>query len=179
MDLYPKEFIQYLVHFHGDRDYFECHEILEEYWKQTDFGNKDSIWVGFIQLAVSNYHHRRGNFEGAKKTMKKALSIFLSKEPSIIKLGLDSQSLLVILYERLAIIEQNKAYKSINLPINDHSLLNQCKFICEQSKYIWGNNSDLTKLHILHRHKLRDRAGVIQERNSAKQIKKTRRLASP
>ena len=27
---FPLKYIDFLVHFHGDRDYFECHEILEE-----------------------------------------------------------------------------------------------------------------------------------------------------
>lgn len=34
--LYPTAYIKYLFHFHTDRDYFECHELLEEHWKQYD-----------------------------------------------------------------------------------------------------------------------------------------------
>ena len=64
---FPQKYIEYLVHFHGDRDYFECHEILEEYWKKIDNGNKESIWVGLIQLAVANYHHRRKNLTVPKE----------------------------------------------------------------------------------------------------------------
>ena len=33
--MYSQAYIDYLVHFHGDRDYFECHELLEEHWKKT------------------------------------------------------------------------------------------------------------------------------------------------
>ena len=36
--MYPTEYIQFLIHFHGDYDYFECHEILEEYWKTKPRG---------------------------------------------------------------------------------------------------------------------------------------------
>ncbi|PAD68333.1 hypothetical protein CHH83_14265, partial [Bacillus sp. 7586-K] len=32
--MYDQEYIDFLVHFHCDRDYFECHEILEEHWKK-------------------------------------------------------------------------------------------------------------------------------------------------
>ncbi|WP_460291943.1 DUF309 domain-containing protein, partial [Bacillus cereus] len=39
--MYPTEYIQFLIHFHGDYDYFECHEILEEYWKTKPRGNRD------------------------------------------------------------------------------------------------------------------------------------------
>lgn len=53
--MYPKAYIEYLVHFHSDRDYFECHEILEEHWKQ-DGRNKG--WLVLIQTAVAFYHYR-------------------------------------------------------------------------------------------------------------------------
>lgn len=36
--MYPTEYIQFLIHFHGDYDYFECHEILEGYWKTKPRG---------------------------------------------------------------------------------------------------------------------------------------------
>ena len=44
--MYPTEYIQFLIHFHGDYDYFECHEILEEYWKTKPRGNRDHYLVG-------------------------------------------------------------------------------------------------------------------------------------
>lgn len=37
--MYPAEYLEYLVYFHADRDYFECHEILEEYWKEQGMNN--------------------------------------------------------------------------------------------------------------------------------------------
>ena len=33
--VYPEAYIEYLMYFHGNRDYFECHEVLEEYWKEV------------------------------------------------------------------------------------------------------------------------------------------------
>src|SRR4051812_35918732 len=92
--MYPEAFVHYMAHFHGDRDYFECHEILEEHWKEHDKGNKDSIWVAFIQLAVGCYHHRRGNVSGASRTLQKALAIFVNKESEIDCLGVDGNILI-------------------------------------------------------------------------------------
>lgn len=86
--MYPDAYIQFLVHFHGDRDYFECHEILEEYWKETIKGDKQSIWVGLIMLAVSNYHFRRNNNSGAQRTLQKAISIFENKKRKVALLEL-------------------------------------------------------------------------------------------
>lgn len=109
--MYPKEYIQFLAHFHGDRDYFECHELLEDYWKKTDSGNKDSIWVGLILVAVSSYHHRRSNFIGAKRTLEKAMHIFEFQADSLTKLGLDKIHLVHFLKGRLSDIQRNSLSK--------------------------------------------------------------------
>ena len=174
--MYQKEYISYLAHFHGDRDYFECHEILEEYWKQVDPCNKESIWVGFIQLAVSNYHYRRANFNGAKRTLEKALKIFNHQAKSLINLGLDQHILIPLLNERLFKIEKETPYESFDLPISDYSLVEECIKTSRIQGFTWGNKSDLTNKGIVHRHKLRDRTSIIQERNLAIKSRKGNEL---
>ncbi|MEH7416036.1 DUF309 domain-containing protein [Neobacillus drentensis] len=170
--MYPKEYIQFLAHFHGDRDYFECHEILEEYWKKHDVKNKNSIWVGLILLAVSTYHHRRKNFNGAKRTLEKAITIFKTQSDLVIKLGLDLQLLHNILLERLSLINNQQRYISFNLPIGDQGLLNLGKRYCQQDGYVWGMESDLSNDQLIHRHSLRDRKSVIDERNQSLKLRK-------
>lgn len=165
--LYPKEYVQFLVHFNGDRDYFECHEILEEYWKESNDKQKDSIWVGFILLAVSRYHHRRGNFNGAERTLKKAIKILSLKANDIILQGLDVTVLFTILSKLIEEIEKEECYQSINLPVIDSTLLNACIKGCEELGFIWGERSNLEDESIVHRHKLRDRTLVIEERMEA------------
>ncbi|WP_260405419.1 DUF309 domain-containing protein, partial [Paenibacillus sp. 598K] len=65
--IYPDDYIQYLIEFHVTRDYFECHELLEEYWKEQPGDDPFyDTWVGLIQIAVSQYHHRRSNHRGAR-----------------------------------------------------------------------------------------------------------------
>ncbi len=162
--MYPQEYIEFLIHFHGDRDYFECHEILEEYWKQSDPGNKDSIWVGLILVAVSTYHHRRGNFNGAKRTLEKALRIFEMHAHFLSKLGINGPDLLNLLNDRLLAMETRQAYSSFSLPISDPSLLDSCLKTCQQRGLEWGKESDLTNDPLIHRHKQRDRTSVIEER---------------
>ncbi|KAA9026178.1 DUF309 domain-containing protein [Niallia endozanthoxylica] len=172
---FPLEYIDFLVHFHGDRDYFECHELLEEYWKEVDIRNKESVWVGLIQLAVANYHHRRGNFNGALRTLKKALRIISSNEELIQKLGLNPLTLVDQIKERKAAIEERHDYQSMNLPIQSSELLEQCKARSKELSMTWLLESDLTNTQIVHRHKERDRTTVIEERNKAKQKKTNRR----
>lgn len=163
--MYPEAYIQFLVHFHGDRDYFECHEILEEYWKETKEG-KQSIWVGLILLAVSNYHFRRGNKDGAGRTLKKAIGIFQNQRNPF-QLGMPLTELVDSLKKQLIAIEKGKAYTSINLPITDRELLEECQRRCNEKGFIWGNDSNLGDLHLIHRHSVRDRSEVLKERHNA------------
>lgn len=170
--MYPKEYIAYLAHFHGDRDYFECHEIIEEYWKRIEPRNKFSIWVGFIQLAVSSYHHRRGNLAGAKKTAKKALTIFNQKKTILSMFGIEGPLLLSILEERLKMLEEGVPYKSFNLPLLDPILIKECSSFCEEMGETWGKESQMDHEQIIHRHLLRDRTDIIHERQMSMLHKK-------
>jgi len=165
--LYPTAYIQYLIHFHGDRDYFECHEILEEYWKGIDPGNKESVWVGLIQLAVSCYHHRRQNFVGAKKTLDKAIRILTKEKKRIADLGLDWEILHQIVMTRMSMIVKEESYVSFNLPLTDRILEKECEKLAKKHDLSWGSDSDFTNINLIHRHKLRDRTYVIEERNRA------------
>ncbi|MBM7589385.1 DUF309 domain-containing protein [Brevibacillus fulvus] len=155
----------FLVHFHGDRDYFECHEILEDYWKRTPSPVRSSIWVGLIQLAVALYHQRRQNFAGAVKLLSSAIEIVNSDPAGIQKLGLDPHALQSQLKDRLADMHQQKPYTSMNLPITDPDLLAACQQRCTEQGFTFGQPSELTNAYLLDKHKLRDRSEVIAERN--------------
>ncbi|AIE60604.1 DUF309 domain-containing protein [Bacillus methanolicus] len=165
--MYSNEYIQFLTHFHGDRDYFECHEILEEYWKKVAKGDKSSVWVGLILMAVANYHHRRNNFSGAHRTLEKSLKILEIRKNELAQLGLDSFKLIKILSEHLELITSNKPYKSYNLPITDELLQAVCEKECKRKGFIWCNKSDLTNEFLINKHRFRDRSSVIKEREIA------------
>jgi uncharacterized protein len=166
--LIPTALIKYLYHFHVDRDYFECHEILEEYWKEETNQQKNSIWVGLILLAVANYHHRRNNFTGATRTLEKALAIFRCEKGNIAKLGFDVKEFFNLLQNHLISIKNNNLYQSYSLPIIlNNKQLTQCFTQNEISQMNWGKESNLLDEGLIHRHKLRDRAGVITERQNA------------
>lgn len=170
---YPKEFITFLVHYHGTRDYFECHEVLEDYWKEVDPGNKKSHWVGFILIAVSAYHHRRENFIGAEKTIKKAISIMEDTNKSnIVALGIDYPALLSQLNTTLINIQQRKIYKSLVLPVNNEEILSHCKYECHKNGLEWCAPTYHITEELKHRHILRDRSGIIKERERQKTMKK-------
>ncbi len=171
---YPKEYVSYLVHFHASRDYFECHEILEEYWKEVSPRERDSYWVGFIQIAVALYHYRRGNLIGARKTIRKAGNILQMKPAQISKLGIDYDELMKVIHELTERITLEKAYQSVNLPISDERLIEACLTDCREAGYHWMKDSDMNDSLLINRHVLRDRSEVILERNKQLQIRKTK-----
>ena len=162
--LYPQAYIEYLIHFHCDRDYFECHEILEEHWKEDAVSERKQYWVGLIQIAVSLYHHRRGNNLGALRMMKSALTICNSHKLALTQLGLQVDQLIEMLQNKYHDIENGAPYKSINLPLNDKVLLETCVSKASKFGMSWGAESDLSNNELVHKHKLRDRSDVIAER---------------
>lgn len=170
--MHPQPFIEYLAHFHGDRDYFECHEILEEYWKSVDKNNKSSVWVGLIQIAVSNYHHRRGNFKGAERTMQKAIRILDKRRNELIQLGLDEKELFKLMEHLSHSIASQLPYKSYFLPIADLKLTEAAKQACLKREFNWGAHSDMLNEDLIHRHSRRDRTDVIMERKKALEMGK-------
>lgn len=171
--MYPHEYIEYLGHFHGDQDFFECHEILEEYWKEVDPGNKDSIWVAFILLAVSCYHHRRGNFRGAGKTLEKATSMFRHGDWNWNDFGLDKALLLERMDQKQLDIRNQLAYIPFILPINAKTLELECVKWCQSVGMEW-QSSRIPLDDIIHRHLTRDRTEVINERTAAIEERKNR-----
>ncbi|MGD7045480.1 DUF309 domain-containing protein [Jeotgalibacillus proteolyticus] len=158
---YPQSYIDYLVHFHGDRDYFECHEILEEYWKENTPMRRDSIWVGWIQLAVALYHQRRNNFSGAGRMINKALEKFRLHYEELKTFGVDSSYFMEQLQELKAAIQAHTPYTSLQLPITDHELNQICLHRSAEKGFQWGKESDLSNQMITDRHRLRDRQDVI------------------
>ncbi|MEH7455810.1 DUF309 domain-containing protein [Bacillus sp. JJ1127] len=163
--MYPKAYIQFLIHFHGDYDYFECHEVLEEHWKLKPRGDRDNYWVGFIQIAVSLYHQRRSNWNGAAKMMKSAISILEKERDHINSLGLNDQQLLSLLQKQLQSILAKATFTPIFLPFSDAALENKCVQLCSENGLPWKNIHSLPSEYIIHKHTLRNRDAIIFERN--------------
>ncbi|QHS22630.1 DUF309 domain-containing protein [Virgibacillus sp. MSP4-1] len=153
--MYDDAYVTYLAHFTGTRDYFECHEILEERWKKETPLDRNSIWVGFIQLAVSLYHQRRGNHVGALRLIKKAKQKFHLHHALIENFGLSKSEMLKTLDMLESNIQQKKAYQSISLPIQDKRLTEQVRQKCSKWNCAFNSKSDLSDHYIVHKHMLR------------------------
>ncbi|WP_026694768.1 DUF309 domain-containing protein [Peribacillus kribbensis] len=169
---YPPEYIQFLVEFHCTRDYFECHEILEEYWKNQPAKDRNPVWVAFIQLAVSQYHFRRDNRNGAIKSLRSAEKRFIQEKKQVTELGISHHLLLEMLNGLKESILNKGEYHSVNLPIQNSRLLLLCQEACRKKALQWGSPSDLSQDILVHKHRIRDRSVVIEERN--RQLEKRR-----
>jgi uncharacterized protein len=172
--VYPKAYVEFLMYFHGNRDYFECHEVLEEYWKEVDPKNRTSQWVGLIQVAVGFYHYRRGNLAGAGRTFQKAIKNIELNQKELTQLGIHSKKFQDMLMDTTHQISQEQPYQSIIIPLTDVSLVDQVQARCKENGYIWCSPSDLSNTSLVHRHSRRDRSEVITERKNALRKKRGR-----
>jgi predicted metal-dependent hydrolase len=172
---YPVSYLLYLVHFHMDHDYFECHEILEEYWKNETKQKRDSVWVLLIQIAVACYHHRRGNFKGAGKLLLKAQTRLKNNRNELIQLGIDADQLSYLLLSRYQDISSQKEFRPFALPLNNFDVKNQYIQLAQQ--FCISNWNDIRdREYIIHRHSLRDRSSIIA--NRLKSLDKRRHSAA-
>lgn len=165
---YPESYVQYLIYFHGERDYFECHEVLEEYWKEHPDSELSEAWVGLIQVAVGLYHERRGNLVGALKMLGSAVNKLSYND--LEKLGIDAEAFITMIKNRLQDIEKNnnkqgsRSFKDLNIPLSDGMLVKACVEKCEAQGLGWCQPSDLSNEQLIHKHKLRDRSDVVEAR---------------
>lgn len=182
---YPKPYIEYLLHFHGSRDWFECHEIMEELWKAETSMERKQWWLTLVQIAVGLYHERRGNMAGACKMLRSAMSH--ANQVPWHDLGLDGEQLLSQLEAKLTELNRSGAagerisvrpdYEEWNLPIADPDLCEQCKEQCEHRGWIWCSTNSHVMDDVVHRHMLRDRQDVIAARAEAHRLKQRERGA--
>lgn len=68
---YSPLYTAYLYYFNEKRDYYECHEVLEELWMEE---RRSPLYQGLLQVAVALYHCRNDNFNGARKLFSQAIN---------------------------------------------------------------------------------------------------------
>lgn len=158
--LFHPLYIEYCTYFNGNRDYFECHEVLEEYWKKVAPGKRNHPLVGYIQIATGMYHWRRGNIRGAIRIIQKGFKIISEHRSSIFYEKIDVNNFLENIEYHLEKMKNNEAFRTFDLIITDDELKKIVdKRLC--------NIAPVDEQFILHKHSLRDRSEIIalRERN--------------
>nr|WP_166242546.1 DUF309 domain-containing protein [Paenibacillus turpanensis] len=67
---YDPLYVAFIYYFNIERDYFECHEVMEELWLEE---GRDPHYQGLLQIAVGLYHFRNGNVSGSIKLFSQGI----------------------------------------------------------------------------------------------------------
>ncbi|WP_165983669.1 DUF309 domain-containing protein [Macrococcus bovicus] len=146
-----KTLIEFYYHFLHMRHYFECHEIMEDAWKEKSVRTKHDVEVGLILLATSQYHLRRGNKNGARTCLKKSHHILQAY--TLTEIGLQDST--------LPLLEANMmsdGYTPLDLPLTD----DMYQAIIKVHPDFSVNHE--TDAQWIHYHRTRDRSDVIAAR---------------
>lgn len=87
MNSYEPLYVDYLIYFNRDQDYFECHEVLEELWLERD---RDPLYKGLLQIAVGLYHYRNGNLRGGLLMLQSSLDLLVPYPESMLGIQLEA-----------------------------------------------------------------------------------------
>jgi predicted metal-dependent hydrolase len=81
---YDRLYVKFVYYFNIERDYFECHEVMEELWLEE---GRSLLYQGLLQVAVGLYHYRNGNVSGAMKLFTAALEKLEGRQAEL--MGID------------------------------------------------------------------------------------------
>ncbi|MDB5391975.1 MAG: hypothetical protein JWM11_7621 [Planctomycetaceae bacterium] len=84
---YPELYVEGLRLF-NEEDFFECHDVLEELWSDTQ-GPERKFYQGLIQLSISLFHFGNDNFGGARKLYESSRKYLESFRPAYMNVDLD------------------------------------------------------------------------------------------
>lgn len=161
-------FVQFLKEFNDTHDYFECHELLEDYWKEVSQAGKNHPLTAFILLSTSMYHWRRGNMTGAIKTMNGCIQRLQETFPSTYYETINYDKLMQDATHSINLMKEKNAFQQFTIELRNDQLQQLVQVVKRPA-------SD--DLHFLtHKHMLRDRSEILIERERQKEMRK--RLAS-
>ncbi|GLC87208.1 DUF309 domain-containing protein [Lysinibacillus piscis] len=157
-------FIDYCAYFNGNQDFFECHEVLEEYWKAIAQGEKQHPLVGYVQLATGLYHWRRGNTIGALRILEKAQHNFRINKGHLFFQEIHYDQLLEQLTHTQTAIQENQPFQSFQLVLSPRL----STLVSNRIQTLPSHDTD----YLLHKHMLRDRSHILAERQESKERKR-------
>ncbi|WP_276352698.1 DUF309 domain-containing protein [Cohnella caldifontis] len=115
-----ERYVRFAAHFNGDRDYFECHELMEELWLEE---GRHPLLQGLLQAAVGLYHWNNGNRGGAVKLMEQALRKLEGYAGQVLGLDLDAlRRDLIRSLERLKEFPDSAPFEPFLLNVTDAEL---------------------------------------------------------
>lgn len=154
--LFHPLFLKYIIYFNDHKDYFECHEVLEEYWKDIAPNDKTHPLTAWILLATGMYHWRRGNSSGANRSLSNAQKRFSLTQVSPFYEGINMTKLHASLNQTIELINQSAPFQAFIIPVDVEELL-----VKTQSQDM---PAPLTGKELIHKHMHRDRSEILKAR---------------
>lgn len=115
-----ERYLAFISYFNRERDYFECHEVMEELWLEE---GRHPLLQGLLQAAVGLHHWHNDNFTGAVKLTEAGLAK-LSAYADVV-LGLDVARLRGEMETTLALLSDRPAdapFRAYELVVTDERL---------------------------------------------------------
>lgn len=129
---YDRLFVQFIVLFNEERDYYQCHDVMEQLWLEE---GRKPLLQGLLQVAVGLHHFKNDNRTGAIKLLEAALHK-LYPYPNII-MGIQLQQLREDIEGMLNELKNNEytlpPFRDMTIQIVDREL-EQCIAYCKPSK---------------------------------------------
>lgn len=154
--LFHPLFLQFILYFNEQQDYFECHEVLEEYWKSVSSNDKSHALTAWILLSTGMYHWRRNNRIGAKRSLENAQKRFTLDPHSEYYSGIDMDDMHRKLKNSIELINKSKEFKPFTLSI----LSNELNQLIQKQQMPFA----LIGEELIHKHMRRDRSEILKAR---------------
>jgi len=154
--LFHPLFTQFITYFNVHEDYFESHEVLEEYWKEIAPKDKTHPLTAWILISTGMYHWRRGNFTGAYRSLEKSLERIQLQVDSVFHEGIHLQQVIDNVNHSVDLVRNNQPFQAFTISISSPELIS---IINKQPKLI-----PLTGEQLIHKHMLRDRTEILKAR---------------
>ncbi|GKV67911.1 hypothetical protein NCCP2716_04090 [Sporosarcina sp. NCCP-2716] len=158
-------FVQFLVYFNTNGDYFEGHEVLEDYWKSVSAHTKIHPLTAFILLTTGMYHWRRGNFEGSSRTLHKAQQRFREAIPLFPDYAeeIDLDGLLLDMDNAVRTIRDRQPFKPFAIRGLSPDLAGKTQAAALTLPLLPAGSDP-----VIHKHMLRDRTDILRLRDEKK-----------
>lgn len=101
----PERLFPQGVELFNRREFFDCHEVLEEIWTPAR-GPERLFLQALIHFAVGFYHHQRRNQAGAERQLRKGLKKIAGYLPEF--WGVDTEKLGQEVSQRLEVISSGR-----------------------------------------------------------------------
>lgn len=113
-----KRYLKFIEVFQNERDFFECHEILEDVWvEETKCETRKHVAINLLLISVGLLHWRNKNFKGSVQVLENSLNNYEEVSFLIEELGIDSKELKDMIQDTISKIKKQKDYEELYLPL--------------------------------------------------------------